>query len=261
MNELELMDTIRIAQRELKSRVLRRRESEIADQAKKKYRFWDRPLPLDWSEVGLPKLQYPRGRAWTTGDERAWATTQAVKSHMNGHTNGRPTGMANGVEWDVFALLSPNQKNRPQRFCHFAEEIDWNVFRMLGAMGRMKAQTRIKEAEVDWNVFSMLNPNKIDAKIVKNFDSYDDMGLDELNVDWSESRLPYYNHATFARRRRRRNISRRLHESKQATREPPTKPTKTTTLKNSRVNSLRNRNSARPVVPIHRIQQPAGGGR
>jgi len=107
----ELQYVIRIAQRHLKAKVYEQRVS--SQDGRKTKRFWDRPLPLDWSESGIPKLQFPRGRAHTDS-ELVWSPF------------GLLAGMARPpmeIDWNVFSMLSP--PSRP------AAQVDWDVLALM----------------------------------------------------------------------------------------------------------------------------------
>merc|ERR1719215_1815919 len=101
----ELQDVIRIAQRHLKAKV---NEQRVASQdGRKTKRFWDRQLSLDWSETGIPKLQYPRGRSHSDS-ELVWSPFNLL------------AGMARPpmeIDCDVFTMLSPPSKTTTQ--------VDW----------------------------------------------------------------------------------------------------------------------------------------
>mmetsp|Transcript_7329 Transcript_7329/g.18346 ORF Transcript_7329/g.18346 Transcript_7329/m.18346 type:complete len:271 (+) Transcript_7329:83-895(+) len=135
----ELQDVIRVAQRHLKAKFHERRAAAQAD--KRSWRFWDRPLSLDWSETGVPKIQYPRGR-----------------SHSDSELVWSPFGMLAGmarppmeVDWHVFEMLSPPSKA--------TTEIDWDVLALMSPKASdeqvskfMGDEQEADEAlEIDWS--------------------------------------------------------------------------------------------------------------
>lgn len=112
-NVAELKDVIRVAQRCLKAKVERSR-ANTAPTAKQTWRFWDRPLELDWSSPELPKIQYPSGRQ---GQDIDWNVFNLLKG----------SGCeAWSVDWEVFELLSPKKCKH--------EEVSWDIFELLGSV-------------------------------------------------------------------------------------------------------------------------------
>lgn len=85
------------------------------------------------------------------------------------------TGNIGEIDWDVFALLSPQRKARPLSLSAMDEEIDWNVFKLLSPVSKSKVQAKLVEAEIDWSVFNLLSPmskSKIKSKLA------------EADIDW-----------------------------------------------------------------------------
>mmetsp|Transcript_86364 Transcript_86364/g.217415 ORF Transcript_86364/g.217415 Transcript_86364/m.217415 type:complete len:272 (+) Transcript_86364:99-914(+) len=137
----ELQDVIRIAQRHLKAKFHERRNAAPA--GKQSRRFWDRPLSLDWSETGMPKIQYPRGRSHSDS-ELIWSPFNMLM------------GMARPpmeIDWEVFEMLSPPSKA--------AAEVDWDVLALMSPkasgeqalkfIGDDENEEEEEALEIDWS--------------------------------------------------------------------------------------------------------------
>jgi len=113
-NEAELKDVIRVAQRHLKAKVQQARADASAEGARNRWRFWDRPLELDWLAPGLPKVQFPR--RGTEGKQVDWNVFELLRGAAC-----RPMQ----VDWEVLELLSPKKAKH--------EDVNWKVFQLLGS--------------------------------------------------------------------------------------------------------------------------------
>lgn len=263
MNIRELTDTIRLARRLLKEKIAVYR-ADPENQKRSKWRFWDRPISLDWASPGIPQIEFPRGRAYTMGDEKAAAVHRLANGHTNGATNGAFSKKQEKIDWDVFNLMSPKTKTRPASFTAPVEEVDWEIFKLLSPNSRSKFERKMVESEIDWAVLSMLSPKTTMATI----EMFLEEEIEEMAVDWSNERLPYFNYNFSARnRRKRRQIHRRLHTSGVVTDAPPAQDI--ITQKRVSAHQMKTKTNVYSKVPaaaFHRaprprIQQPGGGGR
>lgn len=221
----ELQDVIRIAQRHLKAKYQERRAAAVQD-GRRTWRFWDRPLSMDWSETGIPKLQYPRGRAYTDSKVE--------------------------IGWSPFEMLVG--MGRPPM------EVDWSIFEMLSPTSKTME-------EVDWDVLAMMSP-KASEKQVSMFAGDDvDEVVEDLEIDWSDNRLPCFGKSSiFSVRRRRRRVvdHRRGRPSPPSASDVAGTPTDTPPAVVKRITVRaepppRASLWARRVAPRQRIQQPGGG--
>lgn len=115
LNEQELVDVIRIAQRILKAKVEQTRLAGSTIGAKQTWRFWDRPLQLDWQAAGLPKIHFPSGHH--SGEPAVcWGIFNLLRGSAR---ESKP------IDWEVFELLSPKQKMME------VGEVNWDVFQLL----------------------------------------------------------------------------------------------------------------------------------
>merc|ERR1719343_1680784 len=106
MTEAELQDIIRVSRRLAESKV------QEARNGKRQWRFWDKPLELDWSAVGIPAIQYPRGRV------------QEPEIDVFDLLKGSATPPISSLEWKIFDLLAPKATK------HF-EGVDWDLLELL----------------------------------------------------------------------------------------------------------------------------------
>jgi len=216
----ELQDVIRIAQRHLKAKFHEQRNATQG--GKQTRRFWDRALSLDWSESGIPKVQYPRGRSYSDGV----------------------------LDWSPFGMLMGMA--RPPM------EIDWQVFNMLSPPSKAMA-------EVDWDVLALMSPKASGAQALKFMGDDVDEKEEELEIDWSASRLPCYNSIFSVRRRRRRVVDQRRCRQPLPPAAGAGAPTESPPAMAKRCSMRpdlpppRLPFSARRMAPRPRIQQPGGG--
>jgi len=135
-SDAELRDVIRLSQRLLAARGEEARSRAEQVSAKKTWRFWDRPLELDWSCVGVPRV-YPEGRAKGAA-EVDWSVFKLLQG------SARDTWQ---VDWEVFELLAPRAKK--------VEEINWDLLELLSPMAGCNEPEEepgvLDFAAVDWS--------------------------------------------------------------------------------------------------------------
>lgn len=133
-NEQELVDVIRIAQRILKAKVEQTRLAGSTIGAKQTWRFWDRPLQLDWQAAGLPKIHFPSGHH--SGEPAVcWGIFNLLRGSAR---ESKP------IDWEVFELLSPKDKMME------VDDVNWDVFKLLGAEPEEEPEC-IDFVAVDWS--------------------------------------------------------------------------------------------------------------
>jgi len=131
-NEAELKDVIRVAQRCLKAKVQRARADASASGAKLRWRFWDRPLELDWGSDGIPKIQYPLQKS--KGEpEVDWSVFKLLKGSALEPMQ---------VDWEIFELLAPKVAKQ--------EEVSWDIFQLLGPV-RESAEPEAEPETIDFS--------------------------------------------------------------------------------------------------------------
>jgi len=105
MTEAELQDIIRVSHRLAESKVNQARSG-------KQWRFWDRPLELDWGAVGVPTIQYPR---------REVHEPEVDVFHL---LKGSAAEPMSSTEWRIFELLAPKAMMQ-------YEGVDWDLLELL----------------------------------------------------------------------------------------------------------------------------------
>jgi hypothetical protein len=112
-NAAQLRDVIRVAQGLLTAK------SQQANRGfRHQWRFWDRPLQLDWSVGGLPKIQYPCRQSGGES-EVDWKIFDFLKGSAC---------KAMHVDWDILELLSPESER--EACLEPEEEPDTNLLRV-----------------------------------------------------------------------------------------------------------------------------------
>jgi len=166
-NEDQLKDLIRVAQRRSKA-VMKESRSSSREQKRTK-RFWDRSLSLDWTDAGLPKVQFPKGRCDSDHNQQL-----DVFDLLKG--SARPA-MTKEDAW-VFEMLggccTPSKR----------EDLDWDILNLLSPSCDESDDQWIDPSSpkyVEWDIFQLLNPRT-------RVDSW--MEEDDFIVDWSDERLP-----------------------------------------------------------------------
>jgi hypothetical protein len=126
MTEAELRDIIRVSQRLVESKIQQVRNG------KRQWRFWDKPLELDWSGSGVPAVPYPRSR-------------QEPEIDVFELLKGSASEPMSATDWKIFALLAPMKVKGE-------EEVDWDLLQLLDPSQdkRWEIAEPEEEPEVNW---------------------------------------------------------------------------------------------------------------